>query len=103
MDITFMQKGMAEAFTWRLTYYLLLDVSIIWYYREGLLQAWHLLVAKRKFKFKYSFWAYLFLPVAAIILEFLSPRTFYNLILHPVETMENIIQLVRDLSKAELV
>jgi uncharacterized membrane protein YphA (DoxX/SURF4 family) len=98
MDITFMHRGMAEAFAWRLSYYLLLDALIIWYYRDTVISAWKSIVSRKKLKFNYSVWVYLSLPLAAIILEFLSPRTLYHLMLNPLDTIESVIQLIRNIT-----
>ena len=99
MNITFMHKGMAEAFTWRLSYYLILDALIIWYYGHDVINAWKSIVSIKRVKFSYSIWAYLSLPLVAILLEFLSPRTFYHLICHPLDTIESVIQFIRNISQ----
>jgi len=88
MDMTFMPTDMANAFTWRLTYYIALDSLILWHYRERMFIIWSAAWKGVSTKFKYPIWVYLTLPVVAIILELISPRTLFNLTTHPVRTLK---------------
>tara|TARA_R100001015_G_C4599464_1_gene154480 strand:+ start:182 stop:802 length:621 start_codon:yes stop_codon:yes gene_type:complete len=96
MDMSFMPRGFAEAFTWRLSYYLVLDGLILLHYRDRVSKAWNSLVTKSKMKFKFSIWIYLSLPIAAALMELLSPRFFYHLFRNPFGTVRSIIDLLSD-------
>jgi uncharacterized membrane protein YphA (DoxX/SURF4 family) len=69
-DMTFM--GLYTPFTIRLTFYLLLTFLVLWNYRDKIRPALQNWVKGTSTKFKYPIWAYLLLPVLAIILELIG-------------------------------
>ena len=69
-DITFM-GGMSTAFTFRLSFYLLLTGLIIYDRKDEVLVAIDSISQPAK-KFKHSLWIYISLPVAALILEIIG-------------------------------
>lgn len=69
IDLTFMPTFLAQNFAWRLSFYILLDVLIIWHYKDRMKVVWNALCHNLSTKFNFSIWAYLLLPVFAIALE----------------------------------
>lgn len=95
MDMSFMPAGMAEAFTWRLSYYIALDLLILWHYKDRMLSIWEAVSKGINTKFKYPIWVYLTLPFVAILLEIISPKTIFNLLTSPVETLKGFAGLFK--------
>ncbi|MEP5103144.1 MAG: hypothetical protein ABJQ84_00935 [Ekhidna sp.] len=93
MDVTFMPTDMANTFTWRLSYYIALDILILWHYNDRMLIIWNAAWKGVTTRFKYPIWVYLTLPIVAIILEFISPRTLFKLLTNPVETIKGFGEL----------
>lgn len=89
IDITYIKM---TGFYWRLSYYLFLDLIILWHYRERLKIAFDAVYKNLSPKFKYPLWAYLLLPIMAIGLEILGvvPRIITGLVLNTNETIEGI-------------
>lgn len=85
IDITFMPPALAQGFTLRLPFYIILDLLILWHYKDRMLTIWNAVSKNVGTKFTYKIWAYLLLPVLAIILELVPfiPKAiryvFYNL------------------------
>ncbi len=77
-DITFME-GMTMAFTFRLSFYLLLTGLILYQSKDKILPALRS-VSEVRSNTAYPYWVYLTLPVAAICLEVLG--AIPNAILH---------------------
>jgi len=79
-DITFM--GLITAFTFRLTFYLLLTFLILWYYRERVVNALRTITRGAFVGFRYPLWAYLLLPILAFILDLLGviPNSIIHLV-----------------------
>ncbi|WP_394747270.1 DoxX family membrane protein [Spongiimicrobium salis] len=70
IDMTFMPKAMAYAFTWRLSFYILLDFLILWHYKDKMALIGNAVWNNVNTKFRFPLWAYLILPVMALALEF---------------------------------
>lgn len=70
IDITYIKM---EGFYWRLSYYLVLDFLILWHYKEQMFAAISAITKSIKPKFRFSWKAYLCLPIAIVCLEILSP------------------------------
>ncbi|MFM9945460.1 MAG: DoxX family membrane protein [Bacteroidia bacterium] len=89
IDITYIKM---TGFYWRLSWYLCLDFLILWHYRDRMLLAFKTIFSGLSTKFKYPWWAYLMLPVMAIVLEFLIiiPKIGTGLIIHPTETWDDL-------------
>ncbi len=87
IDITYIKM---PGFYWRLSYYLFLDFLILWHYKDRILLAFKNIFSGLSTKFKYPIWAYLILPIMAIVLELLGvvPKLLTGLILNPTETIE---------------
>jgi uncharacterized membrane protein YphA (DoxX/SURF4 family) len=68
-DLTFLQ-AFGNAFTIRLSYYLLLTGLILYHYRVRVFPLLRCSIQTRS-GFSYPFWAYLLLPVAGFIIEFI--------------------------------
>ncbi len=81
IDLSFMPPHLKEGFTWRLSFYILLDFFILWHYKDRLLLIWKAAWEGVSTKFGYPVWAYLALPVLAVILEFglAIPRVIFQL------------------------
>lgn len=83
IDITYMPGWMATKFVWRLTYYLVLDLIVLWHYREKMFIVWQAVWNNVKPKYSHSIWVYFTLPLAAIGLEIFSPRFILNFLTNP--------------------
>ncbi len=66
IDLTYLKM---PGFYWRLSYYLLLDALILWHYKGRMIAAFNALVSGMSTRFKFPIWAYLILPLIAILLE----------------------------------
>jgi uncharacterized membrane protein YphA (DoxX/SURF4 family) len=95
IDLSFMPEGLAFSFAWRLSFYILLDLLIIWHYREQVRSIWEFALKKVTTKFKYPWWAYFILPIAAIGLEIVGalPKILVYLITDPAETLESLTRI----------
>lgn len=89
IDITYLKM---EGFYWRLSYYLLLDFLILWHYRVEIFKAFRLISSGISTKFKYPFWAYLLLPLMAMILEIFGvfPKLITGLIFNSTKTLNEL-------------
>ncbi|MBD1399034.1 DoxX family membrane protein [Pontibacter sp. JH31] len=85
IDLTFMPPAMANAFTWRLSFYILLDFLILWHYKSKMEVIWNEVWQNVNPKFKYPIWLYLLLPIVAIAIEVASviPKALFYIILNP--------------------
>lgn len=92
IDMTYIKMS---GFYWRISYYLLLDVLILWHYKDRMITAFKALFTGLTTRFKYPVWAYLILPVMAIALEILGtvPRLLTELILNPAELISNLSRI----------
>lgn len=89
IDITYIKM---TGFYWRLSYYLVLDFLILWHYKERMILALNNILKGISTKFKYPVWAYLMLPVMAILLEIIGviPKLITLLIINPTETLNQL-------------
>ena len=89
VDITYLKM---PGFYWRISYYLLLYFLILWHYKDRVIVAFKAIFNGTTTKFKYPVWAYLILPVMAVVLEILGtvPRVLADFILNPTETWERL-------------
>lgn len=70
IDLTIMDSGMAIAFFFRLSSYLLLLFLILMYHKETTLPMLKLAVSSEKrFKFEKPYWHYLLIPAVALLIE----------------------------------
>lgn len=70
-DITFMQvNNMYVAFTFRLSYYLVLTFFILRHYRVSVVPIIRLSLQERESNYNYPWWAYLLLPALGIVILF---------------------------------
>ena len=95
IDLSFMPPSMAISFAWRLSFYILLDLLILWHYKEKMIVIWNSIGKNVSTKFKYPIWAYLIIPIAAIGFEivFMFFRLVTNLIAYPAKTIEGILKI----------
>lgn len=100
IDLTFMPSSLAEAFAWRLGFYIILDFLILWYHKEKLIIIWNAVWNNVNTRFNFPIWAYLLLPVSAILLEVLGfiPKTIIQFITNPSQTIEGF-KMIPDLIK----
>jgi len=91
IDITYIQW---PAFYWRLSTYIFLDLLILWHYRDRMTIVWHTITKGIGTKFKYPFWAYLFLPVMALCLEFFGviPKIIFGFVINPRQELDGLIR-----------
>lgn len=92
IDITFMPTALANAFTWRLSFYIILDLLILWHYKDRMKVIWNAVTNNVTARFKIPIWGYLILPIMAIILEILGafPKILYQILSNPTEFWESI-------------
>lgn len=95
IDLTIMPPGLKEAFTWRLSSYLVLDLLILYHYRHRMLRAYHALTYEMRTRFRFPIWAYLMLPLLAFLLEFalVIPKTLTYLIIRPAATLDALAKV----------
>lgn len=86
IDLTMMPPVHKGGFTWRLSYYVLLDLLILWHYRERMEVIGEAVWQSVSTKFSYPLWMYAILPIMAIALEVsgVLPKILFNLIIDPV-------------------
>ena len=80
-DWTFMQ-GMAWAFTFRISFYLLLTFLIVYEQKQIVFPAMAKITQVRPMPSAYPYWLYLTLPIAAFVIELIGaiPTLLFNLI-----------------------
>ena len=101
IDITYIKM---PGFYWRMSYYLVLDMLILWHYKDRMITAFKAIFTGLTTRFKYPVWAYLILPVMAIALELLGtvPRLLTELVLSPaglISRISTIPDLIYDILK----
>ena len=89
IDMTFMPEALAIAFTWRLSYYILLDFLILAHYKDRMIVIWNATVKGINTKFNYPIWVYLTLPVVVIGMEILP---FF--LRSPIETVVYVVDFL---------
>jgi uncharacterized membrane protein YphA (DoxX/SURF4 family) len=72
IDLTFMPLMFAKAFTWRLSFYLLLDILIIWHYKERIKAVWKNITVGLSTKYKHHWAWYMLIPVFIVLLEIIG-------------------------------
>jgi len=82
IDISFMPPYLLEGFIWRLPIYIFLDLLILYHYKEKMLILWKTIINGVSIKFKFPIWAYLILPIMAIVLELIIfiPKVIFKFI-----------------------
>ena len=87
IDLTFMPSNFAGAFAWRLSFYIILDLLVLWHYKEKIITIWNAVRNNINTKYNIPVWGYLVLPVMAIGLEIagMLPKLLISLITHPDE------------------
>jgi len=92
IDLTFMPPILATGFAWRLSFYIILDLLILLHYKDRMLSIWNAIWLKMNTKYRFKIWAYLFLPVFAIVLECIGliPKILIELIRNPNEVFRSI-------------
>jgi len=92
IDLTFMPLTMANAFAWRLSFYILLDFMILWHYKSKMEVIWNEVWQSVNTKFKYPIWMYLLLPLVAVAIEIagILPKALFYFILNPEQTWSGV-------------
>jgi len=82
IDITYVKL---PGFYYRLPAYIILDLLILFHYKERMITIWEAVWENVNTKFKYPIWMYLILPILAIILEvtIAIPRMIYYIFTDP--------------------
>ena len=95
IDITFMPPSLAEGFAWRLSFYILLDLLIIFHYKDRMKVILKSIYHNVNTKFKFPIWMYLLLPIFVVGLEIISvvPRILTQLITHPTESIDSLTRI----------
>ncbi|MES2478737.1 MAG: DoxX family membrane protein [Bacteroidota bacterium] len=92
IDMTYIKM---PAFYWRLSYYILLDILILWHYKDRMFAAFKSIVAGINTKYKFSWKAYALIPVIVILLECLPIfiKLIWGIIFHTKQTIEQFKSL----------
>ncbi|SUJ08599.1 Uncharacterised protein [Sphingobacterium spiritivorum] len=95
IDLTIMPYNFKIAFTFRLTFYLLFIVSLLYYYREDIMPLLKKLMNIHTIKYKHSKLSYLLIPVFMVLLECLNSvfRMIYLIASSPQHTWEMLKDL----------
>ena len=90
-----MPISLAQGFAWRLSFYILLVLLILWHYKDRMKVIWKSIWDNVNTKLMFPIWSYLLLPVVAVILEIVGvvPKILTELILHPTETINSIMHI----------
>ncbi|MFT2011508.1 hypothetical protein ACMA1I_22750 [Pontibacter sp. 13R65] len=96
IDLTFMPPAMANAFVWRLSFYILLDFLILWHYKSKMEVIWNEVWQDVNTKFKFPIWSYALLPIVAIALEITGvlPKIIFYLVTEPAEVWAGVQRLI---------
>lgn len=97
IDLTIMSPGMAHAFAYRLTFYLLLDVLVLWYHKQALIQIWQAIWHHSSPTPVYRVWSYVLLPVCVVVLSFIGvlPKILWALFSDPTGFWNGVRSFVR--------
>jgi len=95
IDLTIIQHEMAMGFAWRLSSYIILDLLILWYYKDKMKIIWDAVWNNTNTKFKFPVWTYLLLPIMAISLEIslMLPKVLVSFITNPTQFINGINSL----------
>jgi len=90
IDLTVMPPDHAVGFAWRLSFYVLLDLLVLWHYRSRMKIVWRAVQRNVSTGSRFPIWAYLILPALAIALDVLLvvPKLLINLALYPAATWD---------------
>ena len=92
IDLTIMPTQMANAFAFRLGFYIILDLLIFYHYKDRIIKALKTLTESIKPKYKHKIWALLLIPIFAIILEFATviPNIIWGLVSSPEKMINDL-------------
>ena len=92
IDFTIMPTQMANAFAFRLGFYIILDLLIFYHYKDRIIKALKTLTESIKPKYKHKIWALLIIPIFAIILEFATviPNIIWGLVSSPEKMINDL-------------
>lgn len=95
IDLTIMPSPMSRIFAFRLSFYIILDLLILYNYKQRMLIIWRTITHKVSTKYKFSIWWYIFLPISAIILEIIGalPSGIINVIKNP-NSIQEIFSII---------
>ncbi|GAB3635734.1 hypothetical protein GCM10027422_13240 [Hymenobacter arcticus] len=99
VDVTYLPH--LPAFQWRLAYYLGLIGLIGWHYRSRMVLVWRALTHGLRPRFRYPWWAYVLLPLAAVALDlvWVLPRLAYAALTQPTQTWRGLTALLPSLAR----
>ncbi|MDR6545326.1 putative membrane protein YphA (DoxX/SURF4 family) [Chryseobacterium rhizosphaerae] len=85
MDITFMEPSMVNGFASRLSYYILLDLLILYHYKDRMLIVFKAITGNINNRFSHSYGMYLISPILAVLLSLLPlvPVVLFYLVVEP--------------------
>lgn len=95
IDLTIMPPPLAEGFAWRLSYYILLDLLILWHYKSRMKIIWDAVFTGVSTKYNFPVRAYFLLPVFAVALGIIGmvPRFIIRFISSPSQTIEGLMKI----------
>ncbi|MBT2620621.1 hypothetical protein [Chryseobacterium sp. ISL-6] len=93
IDLTIMPSPMSRIFAFRFSFYIILDLLILYHYKEKILIICQAMMDKVNTRYKFSVWWYLLLPISAIILEIIGalPSGIINVIKDPNSIKETFV------------
>jgi uncharacterized membrane protein YphA (DoxX/SURF4 family) len=94
VDITYLKMPSLYG---RLSYYIGLIFLILWHHRDRMRIVWDALTRSLTTRFRYPWWAYAVLPVAAIGLDMVEalPQVLYYLSVRPGETWRSMVAMLK--------
>jgi uncharacterized membrane protein YphA (DoxX/SURF4 family) len=95
IDLSFMPPALAGAFAWRLSFYMVLDLLILWHYKDRMRVIWNALWERVSTSYKFPIWTYMLVPVFAIGLEIAGfiPKIVIQFIVQPVEIWQSLLTI----------
>lgn len=99
VDITYLQQ--LPSLQWRLAYYLGLIGLIGWHYRSRMVLVWRALTHGLRPRFRYPWWAYALLPLAAGALDLMwvLPRLAVAALTQPSQTWRGLSALLPSIGR----
>lgn len=101
IDLTIMPKELATGFSYRLGFYIILDLLIFYHYKTETTEAIKNLTKSVKPKFKHKIWTFIFIPILAFLLEFTPaiPKIIWGLITDPEKMINAISETIKLIQK----
>jgi uncharacterized membrane protein YphA (DoxX/SURF4 family) len=96
IDLTFMPAAMANAFAWRLSFYILLDFLILLHYKNKMEIIWNAIWQRVNTRYRHPIGMYMLLPLVAIAIEITGalPKILAHIILDPAHAWSGVQAII---------